>query len=87
MSEQLRLFEPERAPQEAEGRAGLTDPLTCPHAGRIWEEFDRIWCERGEFWTDCQKEHWGEPPQCAFDPPDNSPEAKARRVAWCKENE
>jgi hypothetical protein len=36
MSEQLRLFDPEGAPQEAEGRAGLTDPLTCPHAGRIW---------------------------------------------------
>ena len=74
MSEQPRLFEPD------------TDPLTCEHAGLDAGVPNRVWCQRGEFWTNCRESVAGDPPHCAFDPFDNSPEACARRVAWFKEH-
>jgi hypothetical protein len=72
MSELPRLFEPD------------TDPLACQHVGQ--RDGQHNWCSRGEFWTSCTVGHFGEKPRCALDPPDNSPQACARRVAWFKEH-
>lgn len=45
-----------------------------------------MYCAGHGTWTECQEGHWGEPPMCAWDEPDNAPEAMARRVAWMREN-
>lgn len=71
--EQLQLFSP------------LTDPLACSHVGKSLDG-RLVWCGRGEFWTRCQESVAGEPPRCAFDGCDNSPEAMERRKEWYVDN-
>lgn len=61
-----------------------TDPMTCP-LGTYYPEIDRVLCTRnGKVWTNCRASLCGEPPMCAYDEPDNSPEAVARRLEWMK---
>lgn len=43
-----------------------------------------VWCEKGHFWTECTTSICGDPPMCAFDEPDNSPEAVKRRLDWIR---
>ena len=64
------------------------DPLACQHA-EPRPEIDKTICRKDgrEVWTECHKGHWGEPPTCAWEEPDNSPEAVARRLEWMKNNE
>lgn len=62
------------------------DPLTCIFAKRGTLQ-GKTFCSLHNTWTECGEEHWGEPPMCAYDEPDNSPEACARRIAWSEENE
>lgn len=57
------------------------DPLTCIFAGPKRVD-NHIFCAAHECWTECQTSHWGEPPMCAYNEPDNSPEACERRKAW-----
>ena len=62
------------------------DPMTCEHAqrGRL---AGKTFCAAHECWTECGEDHWGEPPMCAYDEPDNGPEACARRRDWKEEDE
>lgn len=57
------------------------DPMTCIFAGptRVGAHLK---CAMHDTWVECQTSHWGEPPMCAYDEPDNSDEARARRRAW-----
>lgn len=43
-----------------------------------------VWCDLHEVWTNCGLPLCGEVVGCAYDEPDNSLEARARRVAWLK---
>lgn len=61
----------------------MTDPNECPHAGGGILA-GKTWCALHEAWTECQEGHWGEPPRCAWDEPDNSPEAVERRRAYLR---
>lgn len=55
----------------------------CEH--RHWrEDIKRVWCSKHEAWTLCHVFLWGEEVGCAWDEPDNSPEACKRRVEWLK---
>lgn len=78
-------------PREKDGEKGaamiayekprLIDPMTCIFAGptRVGAHLK---CAMHDTWVECQTSHWGEPPMCAYDEPDNSDEARARRRAW-----
>lgn len=33
-------------------------------------------------WVDCQTSHFGEPPMCAYEEPDNSEGAMRARLEW-----
>lgn len=59
------------------------DPLACIFA-RGGQLEGKTWCAQHETWTECQVGHWGEPPMCAWDEPDNSPEACERRRAFLR---
>lgn len=54
--------------------------MTCAHASQK-RVGDHVFCTAHECWVECQTSHWGEPPMCAYDEPDNSDEACARRRA------
>lgn len=62
------------------------DPLTCIFASQTKRVDSHVYCVEHNCWVECQTSHWGEPPRCAYEEPDNSPEAMARRVAWSKEH-
>lgn len=47
---------------------------------------ERVWCERGRFWTTCGLPFCGEPGACFYDGLDNTPEAIQRRRDWIKAN-
>ena len=64
----------------------MVDPTTCIFASTTKRVGDHVYCAGHEAWTECQAGHWGEPPMCSWDEPDNGPEAMARRVAWMGEN-
>lgn len=66
--------------------SGEMDPLRCPHVTERGVIEGKVYCGLHDAWVECQEGHWGEPPRCALDEPDNSDEAKARRVAWMREN-
>lgn len=67
-------------------KEGEMDPLRCPHVTERGVIEGKVYCGLHDAWVECQESHWGEPPRCAWDEPDNSDEAKARRVAWVREN-
>ena len=64
-----------------------TDPLTCPH--RADSGMAGIWrcMAHDEAYVQCATGHFGEPPMCSYEEPDNSPEARARRLEWQREHE
>lgn len=69
--------------------AGDIDPFDCLHATskRVGEH---ILCDANGgsgVWVNCQTSCFGEPPCCRLMEPDNSDEARARRVAWMREHE
>ena len=70
-SSQPRLFDPR------------TDPMACEHR----EERETSFCLLHRCYTSCGQSKYGEPPLCAFEEPDNSEEARRRRLEWIKENE
>ena len=52
------------------------DPFTCEHVLRTLASPPRVLCSlRGEVWTNCQQVR-----RCVYEPIDNSPAAKAKRV-------
>ena len=61
----------------------MRNPLTCPHATERRID-SHVLCDLRETptWVTCQTGLCGEPPACAFEEPDNSPEAVARRLAF-----
>ena len=65
---------------------GCQLPLVCEH--RHWvPAIDRVWCDKGAgVWTMCGTLLCGEIVGCAYDEPDNSPEACARRVEWLRDH-
>lgn len=65
----------------------MVDPLACIFASPTERVDDHVLCVEHNCFVDCQCTHWGEPPMCAYEEPDNSDEAKARRVAWMREND
>ncbi len=78
MSTQPRLFELD----------DKQNPLECPYdTGERFE--NHLVCNRNghRVWVNCQTSVCGEPPMCVWEEPDNSPEAKARRVEWMKRHE
>lgn len=64
---------------------GQEKALVCEH--RRWvESLGRVWCARHDVWTLCHVPFCGELLGCAYDEPDNSPEACARRVRWLQDH-
>jgi hypothetical protein len=59
--------------------------LRCEHR-HYMPEVKRVWCERGHLWTACGLPFCGALAGCAYEVPDNSPGAMARRLAWIKEH-
>lgn len=78
---------PESAVQLTLDLPELIDPLTCHHRQYV-EGIDQSICLRngGKTYVTCHKPFCGEPPHCSWDEPDNSPEAKARRLEWMKKH-
>lgn len=62
------------------------DPLTCKFASPAERIDGHVLCVEHNCFVECQTPHWGEPPMCAYEEPDNSDEAKAWRVAWMREH-
>lgn len=65
----------------------MIDPSSCPHA--VGELAGYVVCDRGvsRTFVRCNEGVCGEPPMCAWEEPDNSPEAMERRLAWMREHE
>lgn len=64
-----------------------TDPMTCPHrADFALPDTWRCMAHDGTF-VHCGVGHFGEPPTCSYEEPDNSTEAVARRLEWMRRNE
>lgn len=63
----------------------MADPLTCGHRTETRDGRSRCMAHGGTY-VDCAEPKYGEPPMCCYEPPDNSPEAMARRAAWIGEN-
>lgn len=62
------------------------NPLTCQHATN--ERVDNhTFCSLHSAWVDCQVGHFGEPPMCAYEEPDNSEGAIDARLAWLRRRE
>lgn len=63
------------------------DPATCKHREDV-PCIGRVLCHKDgkEIYTNCTEGLCGEPPRCAWEEPDNSPEAVARRLKWIKEH-
>lgn len=57
------------------------NPLTCQHATNERVGI-HLFCALHETWVECQTSHWGEPPMCAYEEPDNSEEAMRARLEW-----
>lgn len=59
----------------------MRDPMTCPHATDL-RVGEHLLCDLKETqtWVTCQTGLCDEPPRCAYEEPDNSPEAVARRL-------
>lgn len=64
--------------------ATTTGPLACEHR-HLSETINRVWCSKGAgFWTTCGLPFCGELAGCAYEEPDNSPEACQRRLVWLR---
>lgn len=75
-SGQMKLFEEPKV-----------DPLTCIHARDVEGMPDKTKCvKKGVLYTNCRVSLAGEPPHCAYEPLDNSPETCARRARWIEEH-
>ena len=61
--------------------------LDCPCCDGLL--VDHVRCVRSgtPTYVSCHRSFFGDPPQCFYAPIDNSPEAMARRRAWCQEHE
>lgn len=68
--EQPRLFDP------------MTEPSMCEHRERRHTDF----CTLHNCYTSCGESHFGEPPMCSFEEPDNSEEACRKRLEWIGAN-
>ena len=59
-------------------------PLSCEHR-HYNETINRVWCSKGAgVWTACGLPFCGELAGCAYEEPDNSPEACQRRLEWLR---
>lgn len=56
-------------------------PLACPHVTDTRVDH-HILCALHNTWVDCQTSHFGEPPMCAYEEPDNSDAAMRARLEW-----
>lgn len=64
------------------------DPFDCPHdSGVRYGEY--LVCRRGvgDVWVNCQTSVCGDQPSCVYEEPDNSEEARSRRLAWTRAHE
>ena len=60
-------------------------PTTCGH--RRWhDDIGKAFCELHGSWTNCGAFEWGETVGCVYEEPDNSPEARRRRIAWLRDH-
>ena len=57
------------------------DPATCIFASPTRVDH-HILCALHNTWVDCQTGHFGEPPMCAYEEPDNSGAARRARLEW-----
>lgn len=78
----LGIFELEPKPEPKR------NPLICEHWHKPFYEGSLNCCTKtGDIVvTGCDRSLCGEPPHCVYEPKDNSPEARARRVQWMKEH-
>lgn len=60
-------------------------PMTCEHRQSV-PEIGRVWCGLHGVWTACGMPICGEIAGCAYDEPDNSQEACARRLQWLRDH-
>ena len=62
-------------------------PDDCPYREDV-PSIGHVLCHKDgkEVYTDCTKSMCGDPPHCAWEEPDNSPEAKRRRVDWMRKH-
>lgn len=60
-------------------------PLCCEHR-RYEPSVQRVWCGLHEVWTACGQPFYGGLAPCAYDEPDNSEEARKRRLEWLREH-
>lgn len=67
------------------------DPFSCPYLIRTAYGIreGEVLCGYGgrETYTNCHASVAGDPPNCVYEAPDNSPEAVARRKAWLQREE
>lgn len=61
--------------------------LECPFCTGVLVNHVRCAKPATPVYVACHRPFFGDPPQCAFEPLDNSPEAMARRKAWAIEHE
>lgn len=61
-------------------------PSGCSYAEKELDNGHVLCTMRGSVWVNCRASVCGEEPQCAWEPLDNSEAAKARRLAWIREN-
>ena len=61
------------------------DPGTCPYKEDM-PSIGRVLCHKDgrNTFTNCTESVCGEPPMCAWEEPDNSKEAKSRRLEWMR---
>lgn len=62
------------------------DPLACIFASTTKRVGIHVYCTLHDCWVECQTSHFGEPPMCSYEEPDNSDEAVAARLAWTEEH-
>lgn len=60
-------------------------PLSCEHRHFV-PIVGRVWCDLHDVWTLCHVPFCGEMLGCAYDEPDNSQEACARRLQWLRDH-
>ena len=66
---------------------GPRDPFNCLHyTGKHWKHHLLCNLDGKEVWVDCQTPHMCDLPRCRRVPPDNSEEAKEKRVKWMREH-
>lgn len=69
------------------GDAGHPIGLECPYCSGVLVNHVRCVRNGTPTYVACHRSFFGDPPRCAYAPIDNSPEAMARRKAWCQQHE